>query len=802
MCIAQLCGFSFWLHNEYNYSTMCYIDCTTLLCIVAAAESNLAEAAVSTVAGTVDLAGSLETVESDDDDKSDDDKSIDAAESDGGAESDFAVVKEHIKQQGSVDVLSLKSYLIGPSRVGKTTTLRRLTGEIDHLSLDEIVPSTGIDAPLTVQLCAHRIEQSSVLVSEGWHSQGLDEQCQTLCSRILNSAISPPFSSSSSTSQQSVPSSVKPASFLVPLASSAETTLHTESTEIVSSPIPSPSTQSKLVVQDDIISEFLSPVYLENTRSVLKNLKNYTLVHFVDIGGQPEFHEILPLLLHGLALNFIFFDMTQNLDSPYKVVYRDGDSGSSSIQYTSEFTIREVIQRALHSISSLQSNMNFSKPAAILVGTHHDKCSEEDVLTVEQSVHDTFANFIEDSVLCPVSNPGEKKRYIHPVNNVSEDSSDIKSLRELITTTVHNRFKSEPVPISTMLLHLILRMKFDPTPGWCSLEKCIEIAERCGISREDLTKEGGILQYLHDRFGTILYYRGLKIGQRVIVNPNIIMRPPVELFVTAFGTKTSEQATAERIRDTGEIPHRLMKKVCSSSKDQSTANEIPTDEIVELLKSRYILYENTQSDSGENFYFLPCLLYPDHKIDKESKDLCHLISLTYPPILLIPEAGYVPLGPFPATVVKLSQSSHWTLAKRPRFRNRIRFYFQLPTEQVLDVELRALSTHLELRIRHDAPIINPRLIPECLHELTKFFDNVLLFYPHTQGMKWDFGFYCPHAIQSGRCPHPARCNTKDKPQNVICSQEGCKDGPVDLEDKHKCWFTVCEYTNHYTVLSL
>ena len=479
-------------------------------------------------------------------------------------------------------MLSLKSYLIGPSRVGKTTTLRRLTGEIDHSSP---VLSTGIDAPLTVQLYTHHVEQSSVLVSEGWHSQGLDEQCRALCSRILNSAISPPISSSSNTSQQSVPSSVKPSSS-APLASSAEAILHTESTEIVSSPMLSPSTQSKPVVQDEIIfSELLLPIDLENTRKLLKNLSNFTLVHFVDIGRQPEFHEILPLLLHGLALNFIFFDLTQNLDSPYSVVYRSDDTGSSPIQYESEYTVREVIQRALHSISSLQSNTNYSKLATILVGTHHDKCSETDVLALEQSVENTFTNFIEDSMLCPVSKPGEKKRYIHPVNNVSEDSSDIEGLRELITTTVHNRFKSEPVPISILLLHLILRKTFYPTPGWCSLEKCIEIAERCGISREDLTQEGGILQYLHDRFGTILHYRGLKIGQRVIVNPNIIMRPPVELFVTAFGTKTSEQATAERIRDTGEIPHRLMKKVCSSSKDQSIANEIPTDEIVELLKS-------------------------------------------------------------------------------------------------------------------------------------------------------------------------------------------------------------------------
>ena len=200
--------------------------------------------------------------------------------------------------------------------------------------------------------------------------------------------------------------------------------------------------------------------------------------------------------------------MTKSLDSPYTVVYRSEDSGSSPIKYESEFTVREVIQRALSSISSLQSNTNYSKPAAILVGTHRDKCSEEDVLALEQSLQDTFANFIKSSVLCLVSKPGEKKRYIHPVNNVSRDSSDIEGLRELITTTVHNRFKSEPVPTATMLLHLILRMKFDPTPGWCSLEECVEIAECCGISREDLlNKDGGILRYLHDRFGTILHYQ-------------------------------------------------------------------------------------------------------------------------------------------------------------------------------------------------------------------------------------------------------------------------------------------------------
>ena len=106
-------------------------------------------------------------------------------------------------------------------------------------------------------------------------------------------------------------------------------------------------------------------------------------------------------------------------------MYRSEDSDSSSIQDESEFTVRDIIQRALHSISSLQSNMKYNKPAAILVGTHLDKCTEADVDALEQSVKKYFANFIEDGVLCSVNKPRdlEEKRYIHPVDNVSDQSN-------------------------------------------------------------------------------------------------------------------------------------------------------------------------------------------------------------------------------------------------------------------------------------------------------------------------------------------------------------------------------------------
>ena len=689
------------------------------------------------------------------------------------------IIQQHIQQQGSVPVRSLKGFMIGPSRVGKTTARRRLTHEIVCISPDEIVPSTGIDAPITVQLY-RGIDRSSVLLSErGWRSQGLEEQCHALCSRILN----PPDALSSSRSRRRIKrrrikSTIRP------------------STAASSSPDPATLVQAwdnlTDLTRDELVATALTELVKdedwETIQEFLKNTDILSFLHFIDIGGQPEFHEILPLLLHGMALNLIFFNVTHDLDSPYAVVYRA--DGSSSIQYESEYTIREIIQRALCSISSLQTSPDH-KPAAILIGTHLDQTGEAAVLTLDRSIEHSFQDnyFMRRDVLCSVNKPGEEKRYIHPLNNVSTDSSDIEGLRELITRIVHERFTPQPVPTGALLLHLILRMRFDPSPGWCSLEECVVIAEHCGISREDLLGEEGVLQYLHDKYGTILYYGRLeKLGKRVIVNVNLIMKPPAELFVSAFGAVRGEPETAKHMRLTGEVSHRLMNKACSDSSTDEAG--IPTDEIVELLESCYILYKNARSASNEEVYFLPCLLYPDHNVTIESSDSKLLSGLLYSPLLLIPATGFVPLGQFQASVVRFSQDVNWRLDELNRFRNRIRFYFDDDREEgLVHVEIRSLVSHMEVRILTDA-VISPHLIKRCRRQLWTMFREVGSLYPHTRDVHWDFGFYCPHAVQSGRRPHPARCHSKNKPQQVICSIRDCRGGPVGLENKHKCWFTV------------
>ena len=716
----------------------------------------------------------------------------------------MAIVKKHIKQQGSLEVLSLKSFLIGPSRVGKTTTRKRLTREIKCISRDHIEPSTGIDAPLTVQL-HHPTERSSVLLADharGWSCQGLEEQCCTLCSAIINSPAQPATSSRSiyaePTSSQSTGSADHNTHQLQPKLEESnkqgdptkqeDPTKQKDITKLEDSEDPTKQKEQIQSSPDEVTAALTKLVKAENWESIkefLRGVGALILLNIVDIGGQPEFHEILPLLLHGQSLNLIFLNLAHKLDSLYTVVYRDNSgSESTSIQYESEFTIREVIERALSSISLLQID-ECHKPAAILIGTHLDLTNAVSVRDLEQSIQESFKNtdFMKKDVLILVSKEGEEKRYVHLLDNTSENFEDIDELRQLIARIVFARFSKEPIPTGALLLHLILRMKFDRHPGWCSVEECVKIAENCGISREDLLKEDGILDYLHNRFGTILYYRKLKLlSQRVIINANVIMGPPSELFVHAFGTKETEPETAKHIRETGEIPDDLMKRVCSSKKVDKL-----TEEIVELLESRYILYRNARSSDEETVYFLPSVLLPDHNVAKESRNPVLLASLPYSPVLFLPSIRNVPLGQFSATAVKLS--NHWTLVDTERFKNRIQFEFECDDE-FLRVEFRSLLTHLELRVVPGGSTkVTPCMMTQCCHELYRYLSEVSESYPHTKNMKWWYGFYCPHALQQpGGRPHPARLRGK----YIECCQKGCQGRKVPLDIRHKSWFCVSE----------
>ena len=518
-------------------------------------------------------------------------------------------------------------------------------------------------------------------------------------------------------------------------------------------------------------------------------IEDITFLHMVDCGGQPECHEILPLLLEGRALSLIFFNLIHDLDKPYQVVFRQ-EEGPSPVQYESEFTSEEVLHRILCSISSLQSGPQKQKPAALLVGTYLDQTNKEHVLTLDESVQEAFKSYIKKDILCPASVQGGRKRYIIPLDNMSKSQEDIENLRKVIFDTIIKRFPAEDIPTAWLLLHLLLRARYEHNRGWCSLEECIATAKACGISREELLGEHGVLRFIHKYYGTILYYINVPgLRDKVLCDPNIILLPLTRLFIFSFACIQGQIETAELIRRTGEIPHEVMESVCASNSE----DPVPTSDIVALLKDRYILYEGARSAVGTKSYFMPCLLKPDHSVKKDAQDPTTLVDLNPAPLQLVPQStGYVPLGLFPALVVKLSHT--WVLDSEERFRNRIRFFVPDGTRKL---ELRQHSNYIELRLlplglsmASHCEVSDAGTLIFSRQELWQALVEVSDRYSHTKDVTWQLGFYCPGGLKAGASPHPAVC-FKIPPQCVVCSHKSCyEDSSFPLEDKHEIWFKV------------
>uniref|UniRef100_A0A1X7T1N6 Uncharacterized protein n=1 Tax=Amphimedon queenslandica TaxID=400682 RepID=A0A1X7T1N6_AMPQE len=81
---------------------------------------------------------------------------------------------------------------------------------------------------------------------------------------------------------------------------------------------------------------------------------SHTMLHIIDTGGQPEFHEILPALITGPAINLLVFKLTEDLRSRYEIIYRT--SAGDSKPYKTSLTHEEVIFRSLASIACLRQN--------------------------------------------------------------------------------------------------------------------------------------------------------------------------------------------------------------------------------------------------------------------------------------------------------------------------------------------------------------------------------------------------------------------------------------------------------------
>ena len=706
-----------------------------------------------------------------------------------GVTTDNRKVQIYLNIYGSSGVASLrvvKCILTGPPGAGKSTLKKRLLNQ----SLDtEPSLSTGVvDAAVQVN-SFRKLSQHNAVATTEWKEQELDEEALLITKKLLPSITTPDKNRASqptlSSVESTISSSVLPEETYLPLATVKHNTNANSSPEarkITTGETSSMGHENESIYTADISNddekEGVTDIQVQdNSSTVVSGLSNYvmsiparrrqqyeqkfedlkdedhTMLHIIDTGGQPEFHEILPALITGPAINLLVFKLTEDLSKRYQIIYRS--PAGESKPYETSLTHEEVIFRSLASIACLRQNTigwsfdvapieDKSEPVAFLIATHRDQVEENKVNKINQQLQIKVENssHLFDSNLVQFS---ELDQVIFPLDTL-KDEEEIKHLRSILHRVISERFHELQIPASWCALSLKLRKS---KRKLFKYDTCFQLAQECGI--KDKEEFHNALWYLHHRVGIIMYYPNVKGLEDIIMTDlQLVFDRITNLITTCFTFELlGSAAVVKEFRKNGRFSESQLDEISSRQKD----DPLNSKRLVALLKHLYIVAGPMKTKVGwknVDYYFMPCALKPSD-VEKEERDK----SLSPSPLLICFECGYTPVGVFCCLVVylldqKTDQVLQWKLTGNDHHRNRISF----KVGQYLDtVVLISRATYLEVWVQQTkgSKLSTSDLCDKILSSLHRGLETVTESLHYTYKSRHMFGVPCTCTT----IPHPA-----------------------------------------------
>ena len=501
----------------------------------------------------------------------------------------------------------------------------------------------------------------------------------------------------------------------------------------------------------------------------LVNSGKITEVYFLDTGGQPEFHELLPPLLHGSAFHLLFFNAFQSLFEPVNVTYLHEDKGTSSINYKTTHSTIEILHQLLVSFFNVSRKSNY-KSVAALFGSYIDQygSNEKDRAIQLQHVSDSLkkqfqsTSFFQQQFLVLPKNE-ECPYWFQPMDNITCSEQELERIQDFLFSIMQDHFTPVFLPLTWAVFHLILRDKYEKYIGVCTMEECMNLAEDCCIPAEHVLI---VLEFLHYNLGTILYYPEIESLQNyVVVNPNVLFRGISRLVSVSFMGSGPHKEAACAIRKTGEIPVNIIKV------DQPISENCPltNQHVIDLLVHFKLMHVSSE------YYFMPCLLLPDKSI-APSLISFDVLDISPPSLLILFEEGFVPVGLFSGAVNGLSKK--WKLDEQNRFQNRVNFI--VPPGHFI---LRQCLKYIEVQALNISEICS-----EINDSVCDILNEVIDIQPHLNGTQFHIGFYCPESLESG-CLHTCEYNDDNIHALICCKSPRCFDC-MQLPSQYYVWFKV------------
>ena len=427
----------------------------------------------------------------------------------------------------------------------------------------------------------------------------------------------------------------------------------------------------------------------------------FRLIQMIDAGGQPQFHEILPVFLRNLSFYVFVFRLCDDL-TKYPVVefYVDGKPVGSS--FRSAQNIEQLLQhcvRCIHSHRSPTSNER-ECPQILVIGTHVDleKNSSETLNEKNRKILKILSPLEQKQIV--YHNLSEKK-VLFALNAIARGNIEEIIVKQIREALLCNRSVSPvDIPSRWFALEILLEEMVQALKrGALSKEECITAAMEKLHFEEDALDTA--LQYL-DQVSAILYYPKI-LPNVIFADPQVLLDKVSELVFKSVEIEklSKEQAlTGEWIKfcEFALVTFNFLSQEIFSKHYVSGLFEV--NDLVILFKKLLIFATFSKSE-----YFVPALL---RHLDSKAVDDHRVSSI---PCLVLQFPGGGPRhGIFCALLCWLVSPENdspapWSISvdevSSPVCLYRNCIHFDIP-EMVATVTLIDTYTHFEVHV--DIPI--------------------------------------------------------------------------------------------------
>ena len=288
----------------------------------------------------------------------------------------YHAYQQALQNGESVTMRYLRFLFFGPPRSGKSSAQRRLIGDIVNLrSHGEPSISTGMSE--TNEIVIKRFTSEPVAIAESdWQymkklsrnvsiqdNDSIDCLAQLFCQLISKNAVP-------KTNAEPVMNHTEHDKDLY--SSNSDNICDTKSEKRIQpeDSVPSDSSseipaQLPIIVRkvskseepeiDNVFEELTEILQSDSPEDIQQLLGDLTMINTADIGGQPAFMDLLPVLVTGPALYFIFFRLDQQLNKYYEIKFlASGEKDETVLE--SCYCPENVLYQALSSIVCLQSH--------------------------------------------------------------------------------------------------------------------------------------------------------------------------------------------------------------------------------------------------------------------------------------------------------------------------------------------------------------------------------------------------------------------------------------------------------------